>query len=351
MDVLCVLPFTLEFTRLPAEEFVHDVLVEHLHAARWWWGRTSASGTGPPATSSCCDAGPHVRLLDRRGAPLLRDDDGTLSSTYIRSCVDAGDVGRGRGARPPAPGGRGRGARRPARPRAGLPDRQPAPPTGTRGAGRRHLRGLGRAAPGKRLPAAVSVGTNPTFDGRERRVEAYVLDFDGDLYGERVGVDFVARLRGMVRFDRVEPLVAQMGRDVEQARDAAALSTSRPARLLPCGSRTTRVRCEVCLRDDDRGTHLQTTRSTPWRWPATQEADHGGVRHREGDTGSPEVQVAMLTQRIADLTEHLKTHKHDHHSRRGLLLLVGRRRRLLNYLAKTDITRYRSLIERLGLRR
>ncbi|HEV7209707.1 MAG TPA: 30S ribosomal protein S15 [Mycobacteriales bacterium] len=71
----------------------------------------------------------------------------------------------------------------------------------------------------------------------------------------------------------------------------------------------------------------------------------------ERDTGSPEVQVAMLTRRIADLTEHLKTHKHDHHSRRGLLLLVGRRRRLLNYVAKTDINRYRSLIERLGLRR
>ena len=71
----------------------------------------------------------------------------------------------------------------------------------------------------------------------------------------------------------------------------------------------------------------------------------------EGDTGSPEVQVAMLSRRIADLTEHLRTHKHDHHSRRGLLLLVGRRRRLLQYLAKTDITRYRSLIERLGLRR
>ena len=71
----------------------------------------------------------------------------------------------------------------------------------------------------------------------------------------------------------------------------------------------------------------------------------------DSDTGSPEVQVAMLTRRIADLTEHLKLHKHDHHSRRGLLLLVGRRRRLLNYLAKTDINRYRSLIERLGLRR
>jgi small subunit ribosomal protein S15 len=71
----------------------------------------------------------------------------------------------------------------------------------------------------------------------------------------------------------------------------------------------------------------------------------------EGDTGSAEVQVALLSRRISDLTEHLKQHKHDHHSRRGLLLLVGRRRRLLNYLAKTDINRYRSIIERLGLRR
>ena len=71
----------------------------------------------------------------------------------------------------------------------------------------------------------------------------------------------------------------------------------------------------------------------------------------EGDTGSPEVQIAMLSKRISDLTEHLKFHKHDHHTRRGLLALVGRRRRLLNYLEKTDIQRYRSLIERLGLRR
>ncbi|TAL21434.1 MAG: 30S ribosomal protein S15 [Frankiales bacterium] len=71
----------------------------------------------------------------------------------------------------------------------------------------------------------------------------------------------------------------------------------------------------------------------------------------EGDTGSPEVQIAMLSKRIADLTEHLKQHKHDHHTRRGLLALVGRRRRLLKYLEKTDITRYRTLIERLGLRR
>ena len=77
-------------------------------------------------------------------------------------------------------------------------------------------------------------------------------------------------------------------------------------------------------------------------------AEYGTVPN---DTGSPEVQVAMLSKRIADLTEHLKTHKHDHHTRRGLLALVGRRRRLLKYLEKTDINRYRSLIERLGLRR
>ena len=69
------------------------------------------------------------------------------------------------------------------------------------------------------------------------------------------------------------------------------------------------------------------------------------------DTGSPEAQIALLTKRISDLTEHLKLHKHDHHSRRGLLLLVGRRRRLIKYLSSIDVARYRSLIERLGLRR
>jgi small subunit ribosomal protein S15 len=74
-------------------------------------------------------------------------------------------------------------------------------------------------------------------------------------------------------------------------------------------------------------------------------------RRADSDTGSPEVQVAVLTKRIQELTEHLKTHKKDHHSRRGLLQMVGRRRRLLDYLRKEDIGRYRELIGRLGLRR
>lgn len=71
----------------------------------------------------------------------------------------------------------------------------------------------------------------------------------------------------------------------------------------------------------------------------------------DSDTGSPEVQVALITERITHLTDHLRTHKHDHHSRRGLLMLVGKRRRLLNYLKSQDVERYRSLIAALGLRR
>lgn len=74
-------------------------------------------------------------------------------------------------------------------------------------------------------------------------------------------------------------------------------------------------------------------------------------KRHEGDTGSPEVQVAILTKRISDLTEHLKIHKKDHHSRRGLLKMVGHRRNLLNYLKKKDIERYRELIAKLGIRK
>lgn len=88
--------------------------------------------------------------------------------------------------------------------------------------------------------------------------------------------------------------------------------------------------------------------------PQTQEAKSGIIEEyqlHEGDTGSPEVQVALLTHRITELTEHFKTHKQDHHSRRGLLKLVGRRRRLLDYMKKQDIERYRTIIQKLGIRK
>ena len=86
----------------------------------------------------------------------------------------------------------------------------------------------------------------------------------------------------------------------------------------------------------------------------TKEAKSELIRKHathEGDTGSPEVQVALLTARINELTEHLRQHRKDHHSRRGLLMLVGQRRRLLNYLNRQDVDRYRSIVQELGLRR
>ena len=99
---------------------------------------------------------------------------------------------------------------------------------------------------------------------------------------------------------------------------------------------------------DDRDRNESTTVALSTEQKQTILAEYG---LKDGDTGSPEAQIALLSKRISDLTEHLRFHKHDHHSRRGLLLMVGRRRRLLNYLTKTDIERYRSLIQRLGLRR
>src|SRR5690606_20284522 len=126
---------------------------------------------------------------------------------------------------------------------------------------------------------------------------------------------------------------------------SATPAASSPSEHFPC---RWRCRYHVHVPLDDSG----FTRN---EWPAramktTQEivSEYG---HHDSDTGSPEVQVALLTERINHLTDHLRDHKHDHHSRRGLLMLVGKRRRLLDYLRREDVERYRSLIGRLGLRR
>ncbi|MEV4757530.1 bifunctional riboflavin kinase/FAD synthetase [Micromonospora sp. NPDC049559] len=226
VDVLCVVPFTPDFSRLPAEEFVHDVLVEHLHAAVVVVGDNFRFGHR---------AAGDVALLERLGrtfgfavdpAPLVSDDGTVFSSTYIRSSVDAGDVTAATAAlgRPHRLEGvvvrgdqRGR--------ELGFPTanllchRYAAVPADGIYAGwlvRQPTR-AGQPAP-PRLAAAVSIGTNPTFSGQERRVEAYALDFDGDLYGERVALDFVARLRETRRYATIEPLIAQMNEDVAQTR-------------------------------------------------------------------------------------------------------------------------------------
>lgn len=223
-DVLCVVPFTPEFSRLPAEEFVHDILVEHLHAALVVVGDNFRFGHR---------AAGDVALLERLGrtfgfgveaGPLVAEAGTVFSSTYIRSCVDAGDVvaaaaalGRPHRVEGVVVRGDQRG-RELGYPTANLLcHRYAAIPADGVYAARLVRRGYREP-----LAAAVSIGTNPTFSGRERRVEAYALDFTGDLYGERLALDFVAHLREQRTYDSIEPLVAQIAEDVERTRRAVA---------------------------------------------------------------------------------------------------------------------------------
>lgn len=222
VDAFCVLPFTTELARTEAAEFAHEVLVARLHAA--------AVVVGANFTFGHRAAG-DVALLERLGARfgfaveglgLISDptvDGGiTFSSTYVRACIDAGDVTAAAAAlgRPHRVEGvvvhgerRGRSLGFPTA-NVAMPPFTAVPADGVY---------AGRFVIGERtLPAAVSVGTNPTFSGRARTVEAYVLDVDEDFYGHEVAVDFVHRLRGQQRFDAVEPLVAQMHRDVARTR-------------------------------------------------------------------------------------------------------------------------------------
>jgi riboflavin kinase/FMN adenylyltransferase len=221
VDVLCVVPFTLDFSHLPAEAFVHDVLVEHLHAAVVVVGENfrfghKAAGDVPLLTRLGRTFGFEVD-----GAPLVADDRTVFSSTYIRACIDAGDVAAAAVAlgRPHRlEGVVVRGDQR---------GREIGFPTANLLCGRYaavpadgvYAAWLVRRE-GESVKAAVSIGTNPTFSGRERRVEAYALDFSADLYGERVALDFVSHLREQQTYDGVEPLVAQIRDDVERTRDA-----------------------------------------------------------------------------------------------------------------------------------
>jgi riboflavin kinase/FMN adenylyltransferase len=214
-------PFTPSFSQLPPEQFVHDVLVEALHAAVVVVGDNFRFGHR---------AAGDVKVLERLGrsfgftieeAPLVSADGVVFSSTYIRSCVDAGDVRAAAAAlgRPHRLAGvvvRGdQRGREIGFPTANLMTHRYAavPADGVYAAWL--IRGGEHAG---RHMASVSIGTNPTFSGRERRVEAYVLDFSGDLYGERVSLDFVAHLREQRVYDGIEPLVAQIREDVEETR-------------------------------------------------------------------------------------------------------------------------------------
>ncbi|HEY3262813.1 MAG TPA: bifunctional riboflavin kinase/FAD synthetase [Pseudonocardiaceae bacterium] len=228
IDVFCVLPFTAELSRMQADEFVHEILVDRLHVAAVVVGENFTFGH---------KAAGNVELLRHLGSrfgfiadgfALVTDDSLTYSSTYIRACIDAGDVTGAADAlgRPHRLEGivvRGdRRGRELGYPTANLSiARYAAVPAD----GVYVCRFVHR---GRLLPAAVSVGSNPTFSGRERTVEAYVLDQDADYYGENVGLDFVARLRDMERFATINELRAQIADDVADTRRLLAGDETAP---------------------------------------------------------------------------------------------------------------------------
>ena len=226
VDVFCVLPVTLDLMRRDASEFVHTVLVETLHASAVVVGENFRYGAGGAGDVAAMAEDGRRWGFTVEGFPLQGSGDTRWSSTYVRSCVTSGDVraaGEALGREHRIAGIVVRGDQRGREMGYPTANLEPLPwsavPSDGIYAGRL-VRGSG--AKTELLPAAISIGTNPTFAGNERRIEAYVLDFSGDLYGEHVGLAFTERLRDTLRFDGMEPLMAQMALDVERTRALVA---------------------------------------------------------------------------------------------------------------------------------
>ena len=229
VDAMCVLPFTPEFMRLAPETFTHTVLVEHLHAAQVVVGENFTYGPQAAGNVATLIAEGRRFGFAVEGIPLAEDssDDGavSISSTYVRACVAAGDMqsaARALGRPHRVDGVVVRGDRRGREmgyPTANVesPPFTAVPADGVY-AGYLVTRDPRSGASRERLPAAMSVGTNPTFHGSRRTVEAFLLDWEGDLYGEHVGVEFVQRLRPMATFDDLDGLLAAMAQDVTDTR-------------------------------------------------------------------------------------------------------------------------------------
>ncbi|TKJ32929.1 bifunctional riboflavin kinase/FAD synthetase [Blastococcus sp. CCUG 61487] len=227
VDAMCVLPFTPEFMRLPPETFTHTVLVEHLHAAQVVVGENFTYGHKAAGTVDTLTAEGRRFGFAVEGIPLANvdDDEVTISSTYIRACVAAGDMAsaaRALGRPHRVDGVVVRGDRRGrdlGYPTANVesPPFTAIPADGVY-AGHLVIRDPRGGTARERLPAAISVGSNPTFQGSRRTVEAYVLDYAGDLYGEHVGVEFAERLRPMAAFPDVDALLEAMAQDVADTR-------------------------------------------------------------------------------------------------------------------------------------
>ena len=226
VDAVCVIPFTLEFSRLDPDEFVRTVLVDKLHAAAVVVGQDFRFGHKARGDVSLLEKLGEKYDFTTEGRPLLVSDNVTVSSTEIRRLLEAGDVagaakalGRPHRVEGVVVRGFQRG-RELGFPTANLesPQHTAIPADGIYAGWLTMLDADG--APTAAWPAAISIGTNPTFDGQARTVEAYAIDQTGlDLYGQHAAIDFVARLRGTLKFDSVDALVEQMHEDVNQARE------------------------------------------------------------------------------------------------------------------------------------
>jgi len=225
-DAVCVLAFTPEFSQLPAAEFVRTVLVDGLHAAAVVIGENFRFGHRAAGDVALLTELGEKYGFTAQGVPLLTDQGVTISSSRIRDLLAAGDLagaardlGRPHRVEGIVVRGHGRGRA------LGFPTANAEPPPVTAipadGIYAGWLASLDHdGTEQERWPAAISVGTNPTFEGSERTVEAYALDRDDlDLYGVHVAIEFVGRLRGMVKFGAANELIEQMRRDVSLARE------------------------------------------------------------------------------------------------------------------------------------
>ena len=317
---MIVIPFDHDFASRSAAEFIEDVLVGALGAGRVAIGENFRFGNRAQGDPRMLEADDR---FDTVVHPLLEMDGEIISSSHIRGLVLAGDVteaDRLLGSRFELSGEVVHGDKRGRDlgfPTANLiPDEALVCP----GHGVYACLANGR-------PAAVSIGVRPTFEtGRGELIEAYLLDFDGDLYGSTMRLEFLREAA------RGAPIRRSAGTDRADAQGRRADPRGRQGPLKAAA---------VCYR----ATLMPALTSERKREIAAQFGSN------EQDTGSTKVQIALLTERINHLTEHLREQGKDHHSRRGLLMLVGRRRRFLAYLQRQDLEGYRALIKELGLRK
>lgn len=239
VDVFLVIPFTTDFMKLTPERYIHELLVERLHVVEVVVGENFTFGRKAAGDVDTLRRGGEQFGFAVSAVSLVTEEHQkesvTYSSTYIRACVDAGDMvtaaealGRPHRVEGVVVRGESRGTD------LGFPTANVAltthaaiPADGVYAAWFTVLGAgpvTGSVQPGRAYPAAVSVGTNPTFSGRERTVEAFVLDESADLYGQHVAVDFVDRVRGQQKFASVDALIAAMTADTEQVRARLAIT-------------------------------------------------------------------------------------------------------------------------------